>query len=280
MNIKNTLNCGLEILGNFNINSSILDSELLLAKAIKKDRQYVILNSKENIDKNSLNIFFNLIKRRKKGEPIAYLTNKKEFWNEIFYIDKNVLIPRPDTEIIIEQLLKISLKRSQLQVLDIGVGSGCILLSLLKERPNFYGTGIDICKNSINISKYNAKMLHLKNRIRFFHSSIDNFNLGKYDIVVSNPPYIEFLKLKYLDKDVFSYEPKLALNGGLDGFSMIRKVIEKTSVLIKNKGNFFLEIGFNQKSRVKEMLKENGFYINIILKDYGKTYRCIVSTKI
>ena len=117
MNIKNTLNCGLEILSNFNINNSILDSELLLAKAIKKDRQYVVLNSKENIDKNSLNIFFNLIKRRKKGEPIAYLINKKEFWNEIFYIDKNVLIPRPDTEIIIEQLLKISLKRSQLQVL-------------------------------------------------------------------------------------------------------------------------------------------------------------------
>jgi release factor glutamine methyltransferase len=280
MNIKNTLNCGLEILGNFNTNSSILDSELLLAKAIKKDRQYVILNSKENIDKNSLNIFFNLIKRRKKGEPIAYLTNKKEFWNEIFYIDKNVLIPRPDTEIIIEQLLKISLKRSQLQILDIGVGSGCILLSLLKERPNFYGTGIDICKNSINISKYNAKMLHLKNRIRFFHSSIDNFNVGKYDIVVSNPPYIELLKLKYLENDVFNYEPKLALNGGLDGFLMIRKVIEKTSVLIKKKGNFFLEIGFNQKNKVKEMLKENGFYINIILKDYGKNYRCIVSTKI
>ena len=280
MNIKNTLNCGLEILNNFNINNSILDSELLLAKAIKKDRQYVVLNLKENIDKNSLNIFFNLIKRRKKGEPIAYLTNKKEFWNEIFYIDKNVLIPRPDTEIIIEQLLKISLKRSQLQVLDIGVGSGCILLSLLKERPNFYGTGIDICKNSINISKYNAKMLHLKNRIRFFHSSIDNFNIGKYDIVVSNPPYIEFLKLKYLDKEVFNYEPKLALNGGLDGFSIIRKVIEKTSMLIKKKGNFFLEIGFNQKNKVKEMLKENGFYINKTLKDYGNNYRCIVSTKI
>jgi release factor glutamine methyltransferase len=123
-------------------------------------------------------------------------------------------------------------------------------------------------------------MLHLENRIRFFHSGIDNFNLGKYDIVVSNPPYIEFLKLKYLDKDVFNYEPKLALNGGLDGFSMIRKVIGKTSVLIKKKGKFILEIGFNQKNKVKEMLKENGFYINTILKDYGKNYRCIVSTKI
>ena len=280
MNIKNTLNYGQKILNSFNINNSILDSELLLAKVIEKNRQYIILNLKENISKNSLRLFFKLIKRRKKGEPIAYLTNKKEFWNETFYIDQNVLIPRPDTETVVEQLLKISSKRSKLQVLDIGVGSGCILLSLLKERPDFYGTGIDICKNSINISKFNAKMLHLKNRIRFFNSSVDNFNLGKYDIVVSNPPYIEFLKLKYLDSDVYNFEPKLALNGGLDGFSMIRKVIEKTSVLIKKKGNFFLEIGFNQKNKVKEMLKENGFYINIILKDYGKNYRCIVSTKI
>ena len=280
MNIKDTLNFGLKTLNNFNINNSILDSELLLAEAIKKDRQYIILNSRKNLNKRSLRIFFSLIERRKRGEPIAYLTNKKEFWNETFYTDKNVLIPRPDTEIILEELLKISSRVLQKQVLDIGVGSGCIILSLLRERPNYYGTGIDICKNSINISKYNAKMLHLKNRIKFFHSSIDNFNFGKYDIVVSNPPYIEFLKLKYLDKDVFNYEPKLALNGGLDGFSIIRKVIEKTSILIKKKGKFVLEIGFNQKNKVKKILKDNGFYINKTLKDYGKNFRCIVSTKI
>ena len=280
MNIKNTLNCGLEILGNFNTNSSILDSELLLAKAIKKDRQYVILNSKENIDKNSLNIFFNLIKRRKKGEPIAYLTNKKEFWNEIFYIDKNVLIPRPDTEIIIEQLLKISLKRSQLQVLDIGVGSGCILLSLLKERPNFYGTGIDISKKSINVSKFNTKQLNLSNRVKFFHSSVDNFNNGKYDMIVSNPPYIEQLSIKYLEKDVVNFEPKLALSGGFDGFSKIRKVINKASILIKKNGKFILEIGFNQKNKVIKILKEEGFYVNKAIKDYGNNDRCIISTKI
>ena len=280
MNIKNTLNYGQKILNSFNINNSILDSELLLAKVIEKNRQYIILNLKENISKNSLRLFFKLIKRRKKGEPIAYLTNKKEFWNETFYTDQNVLIPRPDTEIIIEELLKTSSKKLQLQVLDIGVGSGCILLSFLKERPNFYGTGIDICKKSINISKYNAKLLHLKNRIRFFNSSVDNFNLGKYDIIVSNPPYIKVLELKYLDKDVLNYEPKLALNGGLDGLLMIRKVIVKSSILIKKKGKLILEIGFNQKNKVKEMLKENGFYINKILKDYGKNYRCIVSTKI
>ena len=280
MNIKDTLNSGLKILKNFNINNSILDSEILLAKAIKKNRQYIVLNSQKNLNRNSLKIFFDLIERRKRGEPIAYLTNKKEFWNETFYTDQNVLIPRPDTEIVIEELLKTSSKKLQLQVLDIGVGSGCILLSFLKERPNFYGTGIDICKKSINISKYNAKLLHLKNRIRFFNSSVDNFNLGKYDIIVSNPPYIKVLDLKYLDKDVLYYEPKLALNGGLDGLLMIRKVIIKSSILIKKKGKLILEIGFNQKNKVEEILKKNGFYINKILKDYGKNYRCIVSTKI
>ena len=116
-----------------------------------------------------------MIERRKKGEPVAYLINKKEFWKDEFFVNKDVLIPRPDTELIIEQVLKIYSKNSQLQVLDIGTGSGCILLSILKERINFYGTGIDISKKSINVSKLNAKQLNLTNRLKFFHSSVDNF---------------------------------------------------------------------------------------------------------
>ena len=138
-----------------------------------------------------------------------------------------MLIPRPDTELIVEQVLKIYSKNSQLQVLDIGTGSGCILLSILKERPNFYGTGIDVSKKSINVSKLNANQLNLKNKVKFFHSSVDNFKIGKYDLVVSNPPYIELFNLKYLEKDVINFEPKLALSGGFDGFSKIRKVINK-----------------------------------------------------
>ena len=253
---------------------------ILLSNSIKRDKRYIVLNSKELLNSAQSNIFKGLIERRKKGEPVAYLINKKEFWRDEFFVNKDVLIPRPDTELIVEQVLKIYPKDKKLQVLDIGTGSGCILLSILKERFNFYGTGIDISKKSINISKLNAKLLNLTSKVKFFHSSIDNFNVGKYDIVVSNPPYIELLKLKYLENDVFNYEPKLALNGGLDGFSIIRKVIEKTSILIKKKGKFVLEIGFNQKNKVKEILKDNGFYINKTLKDYGKNFRCIVSTKI
>jgi len=280
MNIENILNEGIGILQKNKIANPQLDSEILLSNSIKRDKKHIILNPKEVLNSEQLGKFKSLIERRKKGEPIAYLINKKEFWKDEFFVNKDVLIPRPDSELIIEQVLKIYSKDDQLQILDIGTGSGCILLSILKERSNFYGTGIDISKKSINVSKFNAKQLNLTNRVKFFHSSVDNFNNGKYDIIVSNPPYIEQLSLKYLEKDVVNFEPKLALSGGFDGFSKIRKVINKTSNLIKKNGKFILEIGFNQKNKVIKILKEEGFYVNKAIKDYGNNDRCIISTKI
>jgi len=280
MNIENIMNEGINILQKNKIANPQLDSEILLSNSIKRDKKHIILNPKEILNSEQLGKFKSLIERRKKGEPIAYIINKKEFWKDEFFVNKDVLIPRPDSELIIEQLLKIYSKDVQLQVLDIGTGSGCILLSILKERSNFYGTGIDISKKSINISKFNAKQLNLNNRVKFFHSSVDNFKIGKYDLIVSNPPYIEQLSLKYLEKDVVNFEPKLALSGGFDGFSKIRKVINKASILIKKNGKFILEIGFNQKNKVIKILKEEGFYVNKAIKDYGKNDRCIISTKI
>ena len=280
MNIEKVLNIGASILRENQIINPQLDSEILLSESIKKDKKHIILNPKEILKSEYLNNFNNLIERRVRGEPIAYLINKKDFWKNEFYVDKNVLIPRPDTELIIDQVLKIYPNNSQLQVLDIGTGSGCILLSILKERANFYGTGIDISKKSINVSKYNAKMLKLINRVKFYNSDVDNFKIGKYDLIVSNPPYIELSSIKYLEKNVANFEPKLALNGGSDGFSKIRKVISKSAILIQKNGKLILEIGFNQKNKVKEILKKKGFYINKVLKDYGKNDRCIISTKI
>ena len=280
MNIENILNKGINILQKNKIANPQLDSEILLSNSIKRDKKHIILNPKEVLNSEQLGKFKSLIERRKKGEPVAYLINKKEFWKDEFFVNKDVLIPRPDSELIIEQVLKIYSKDDYLQVLDIGTGSGCILLSILKERSNFYGTGIDISKKSINVSKFNAKQLNLTNRVKFFHSSVDNFNNGKYDMIVSNPPYIEQLSLKYLEKDVVNFEPKLALSGGFDGFSKIRKVINKASILIKKNGKFILEIGFNQKNKVIKILKEEGFYVNKVIKDYGKNDRCIISTKI
>jgi len=280
MNIENILNEGINILQKNKIANPQLDSEILLSNSIKRDKKHIILNPKEILNSEQLRKFKSLIERRKKGEPIAYIINKKEFWKDEFFVNKDVLIPRPDSELIIEQVLTIYSKDVQLQVLDIGTGSGCILLSILKERYNFYGTGIDISKKSINVSKFNAKQLNLTNRVKFFHSSVDNFNKGKYDMIVSNPPYIKQLSLKYLEKDVVNFEPKLALSGGFDGFSKIRKVINKASILIKKNGKFILEIGFNQKNKVIKILKEEGFYVNKAIKDYGNNDRCIISTKI
>ena len=280
MNIENILNEGINILQKNKIANPQLDSEILLSDSIKRDKKHIILNPKEILNSEQLGKFKSLIERRKKSEPIAYLINKKEFWKDEFFVNKDVLIPRPDSELIIEQVLKIYSKDVQLQVLDIGTGSGCILLSILKERPNFYGTGIDISKKSINVSKLNAKQLNLTSRVKFFHSSVDNFKIGKYDIIVSNPPYIKLFNLKYLEKDVINFEPKLALSGGFDGFSKIRNVIYKSKTLIKKNGKFILEIGFNQKNKVKNILKKEGFYINKAIKDYGNNDRCIISTKI
>jgi len=171
-------------------------------------------------------------------------------------------------------------KYSKKNILDIGVGSGCILLSILKERKNFFGVGIDISKNCIDISKTNAFKLKILNRVKLLKSNVDNFNYGKYDLIISNPPYINTLNLKCLEKDIYNFEPKIALDGGLDGLNKIKKVVEKSSKLLKKKGIFILEIGFDQKNRVKNLLKNKGFYIKKIVKDLAKNDRCIISLKI
>ena len=280
MNIKKAMIKAKYILGKSSTKFSDLDIEILMSKAILKDRKYILLNLNEDISTNTLNYFNNLIIDRSKGKPIAQIIEKKDFWKYEFKILKDVLIPRPDTEIIIEQALKISKYKSKLNILDIGVGSGCIILSFLKEREDFFGTGIDISNKSIINSRINADLLGVKKRLRLIKSDIDNFNLGKYDIILSNPPYISKYEINSLEKDILNFEPIAALDGGLDGTSEIRKVINKTSKLIKRNGKFILEIAYNQKNKVIDLLKNKGFYINKIIKDYAKNDRCVISTKI
>ena len=280
MNIQSAINEGESILKDKSIPTAKLDAEILMAKSIEKDRKYIILNNNQNLKEENLRYFKDLINERSKKKPVAYLTNKKFFWNSEFFVTLDTLIPRPDTELIIEQILKITKHKNKLNILDVGVGSGCILLSILKEKKNFYGTGIDVSKNCLNISKINAVNLEVNSRVRFFKSNVDKFNLGKYDLVVSNPPYINKHDLKYLERDVVNFEPRLALDGGLDGLSEIRKVIKKSSELIKKNGKFILEIGFDQKNKVINLLKQKGFYINSALKDYANNDRCIICTKI
>jgi len=280
MNIQLAIKDGINILTNNKINTAKLDAEILMAKALKKDRKYIILNYNKNLDDKNLKYFIKLINERASYKPIAYLINKKFFWNNEFFVNKSTLIPRPDTELLVEKVLELTKHKNVINILDIGVGSGCILLSILKERKNFYGTGIDISKNALDICKINAKRLKVNGRTKFYKTDIDKFVEGNYDLIISNPPYIKRYDLKYLESDVIKFEPKLALDGGVDGLSEIRKVINKSSELIKKNGKFVLEIGFNQKNKVINLLKDKGFYINSILKDLANNDRCIVSTKI
>ena len=280
MNIQNALRKGKMILSKKKIKTADLDSEILMSKAINKEKKFLILNFNNVIPKENLNIFNDLVNQRSKGKPIAYLLKKKEFWKNEFVVDRNVLIPRPDTEILVEQALEITKNKNKLNLLDVGVGSGCILLSILDEKKNFYGTGIDICGKSLSICRVNSHKLGLKKRLKLFKSNIDNFQYGKYDLIISNPPYIKKYDLKCLEKDVIGFEPKQALDGGIEGLSEIRKVISKSSELIKKNGFLILEIGFDQKNRVKQILQNKGFYIKKIVKDLSGHDRCIVSTKI
>ena len=280
MNIESAIIKGTEILTKYFIPLPYLDSEILMTKAINKDKKYLLINSNKKINEKDLNYFKKLIKERSKGKPIAYIINKKYFWNSEFLVSRDTLIPRPDTEIVVESALNLTKNKTNLNILDIGVGTGCILLSVLKERKSYRGTGIDISKNCLKLTKINAINLNVAAQIKLYKTNIDKFTLGKYDLILSNPPYIESKKIKYLDKDVASFEPKMALDGGIDGLSEISKVIKKSSELIKNGGKLILEIAYNQKQEVKKLLKVNGFYINSVVKDLGKNDRCIISTKI
>ena len=275
--MNNFLNLNLKELSN-HFDYPELELRVLLNRASTTDKE--IFFSNFDIEQIDFQIFKESFDRRLKKEPISKIFNKKEFWKYNFYVNHNVLIPRPDTEHLIDQTFKLFHNRSKLTILDIGTGSGCILLSILKERRKFLGTGIDISKKAINVARFNAKVHQLSNRVKFYNSDVDNFLIGKYDIILSNPPYIKQSNLKYLEKDVVGFEPKIALSGGKDGFSKITKVISRAAVLIKKKGKFILEIGFDQKSRTLKILKNNGFYINSVLRDYAQNERCIVSTKI
>ena len=280
MNISIAIIKGSEILRSNFIPNSQLDAEILMAETIKKDRNFILLNSNKKLNKNDFNNFSNLVRMRAEGNPVAYITKRKFFWNSNFYVTNDTLIPRPDTELIVESAIKLTKQKNKMHILDIGIGSGCILLSILREKENFYGTGIDISEKCLNISKINAINLNVSSRLKLYKSDVDKFNLCKYDLIVSNPPYIKRNKIKYLDRDVAKFEPRNALDGGLDGLSEIRKVVKKASELIKKSGKFILEIGFDQKNKVINILNKEGFYINSTLKDLAKNDRCIISTKI
>ena len=280
MKYYNLLNLGTKKLKRKLINNPGLDSEILLSNVLNCDREKILINLDKIATIQQQKKFFLDIKQRENNQPIAQIIGKKEFWKNNFVINKNVLIPRPETEVIVEKILAKINRFSKKKILDIGTGSGCILISILLERRNCTGTALDLSKEALKVAKTNAKIQHIQNRIKFVNSDIDKYFHNKYDFVVSNPPYIKKNCIKNLDEDVKKFEPSVALDGGLTGYSKIYKVIKKSWELLKVKGNLFIEIDSHQSIKTKKMLNLNGFYVNEICKDLSGKDRCIISTKI
>ena len=264
-----------------NLNSR-LDSEILVSHLINIPRENIYSKLKEDLHLDKVEKLKQLVNRRAKKEPIAYILNNKEFWSTNFYVDRSVLIPRPETEVLIDLLLsKISNKNKYLDVLDIGTGSGCILISLLKELKKARGVGVDKSSKAITIAKKNSLLNKIDNRVCFKNVSLEQINFDKkFDIIVSNPPYLSNVSLKNLDFDIRLYEPKAALQGGVQGVDLLNKIIYLASKILKINGLLALEIGDNQFHILAKYLKENRFKI---LKKYtliNKQVRCLLATKL
>ena len=280
MNYRNILFKGEYILRKNSINDASIDAENLLSISLNRTREDILLNLETNLNQNEIKSYINLINKRKKKEPISLITGKRYFWNSEFTINKHVLTPRFETELLVEEILKKFNKFTNFSILDIGTGSGCILISLLKERKLWRGTGIDISALALKNAKNNAKIQQIDNRIKFINSDIDKFYGSKYDLIVSNPPYISKIGFNNLDLGVKNFEPKKALYGGIDGLKIIEKVIKKSKIILKNNGLLALEIGKGQSNKVINLLKNNGFYVSKIVLDYQKIKRCIFARKI
>ncbi len=276
MQTQKIINFGSNILKNKLISSHRLDSELILSEILKIKREELLIRNEELHSSQVFLNFKKLINRRASREPMAYILEKKGFWKKNFIVDRNTLIPRPETELLIEFVSK-KFKNKDIFVLDIGTGSGCILLSLLEELRSIRGVGIDISKKAIKVAKKNAKMCKNFKRIKFLNRDINQIYNKKFDLIISNPPYISTHQIKNLSEDIKRYEPRIALNGGNDGLDVVRKVIYKSNSILRKNGFLALEIGFGQYNKVSQILKLNGFIEKILIKDYQKNVRCIFS---
>ena len=279
MNALELINFGASELRRKKISTSRLDSELLLSKILDKNREEILINLEQKICQKYFLKYKQLIRRRSQCEPIAYIMEEKEFWSKNFLVSSDTLIPRPETELIVEKLIKI-FKEKKISILDIGTGTGCILISLLSELKNSKGIGIDISKKALRIAEKNSEQHGMKNKIKFFHKSLDSKFYQKFDLIVSNPPYIKKSEIKNLKEDVRKFEPRIALDGGNDGLDLIKKVIYKSKYILKIKGMLALEIGNEQFNKVSKILKKNNFKIEHIIKDYKDNIRGIISTQI
>jgi len=276
MKVLEVIKTGSKLLKEKNISSHVLDTELLLSKSLNKSREELLINLDQNINKRDLTNFNKYLIRRSNKEPIAYLLGEKEFWSKKFFVNKDTLIPRPETELLVEKLVTIY-KEKKITILDIGTGTGCIIASLLSELKNSSGTAVDISREAILVAKKNACKFKLSDRIKFLHKPFEELYGKKFDLIVSNPPYIKRMEIKNLSDDIKKFEPRMALDGGNDGLDLIKKVIYKSREILKINGTLALEIGDEQIKKVSKILIDNKFRIKCVIKDYENNVRCVLA---
>ena len=274
MNALEVIKFGSNLLKEKKISSFILDSEILLSKILRQTRENILINLDQKINTKSILAYKEYLQRRYNNEPMAYILGEKEFWSKKFYVNKSTLIPRPETELLVDKILKIY-NEKKISILDIGTGSGCIIISILSSLKNSNGIGIDISKNAILTAKRNALKYKVNKRVKFLNKSFKDIFSKKFDLIVSNPPYIDTKDIKNLSDDIKRYEPRIALDGGNDGLDLIKKIIYKSKNILKIKGMLALEIGNEQIKIVSKILIDNNFRIKHFIKDYKTNVRCV-----
>lgn len=253
-----------ELLKTANIDTAVFDCKLLLSYVLGIDYKDLYLYFSEEFDKEYL--LSVLIQRRLNNEPISKIINRKSFWDYDFYVNGNVLDPRPDTENLIELVLSVYNTNKKLHILDMGTGSGCLILTLLKLFKNATGVAVDISEKALEVAKFNAKNLGVEN-INFVLSNWNDNVAEKFDIIVSNPPYIETEEIQKLDKNVKNFDPMLALDGGINGLKCYEYIAQNIIKNCKNNTKIFFEVGHNQAKIVTDIFEKNNFSLHTIKKD-------------
>ena len=270
-----------EILYTNYLDIHILEKKILLSNLLNTSKEKLNLATQNKLSDNIIENFNSLILRRRKNEPISYLTNIREFWKYEFYINESVLIPRHDSEIIIETVLKyVPNINKKYSILDLGTGSGCLIISLLKEYKNSHGLGIDIDLKALKVAKTNKSMLLNESRLMFSNDSFENFQTKEFDIIVCNPPYIPVSQMDNIEDQVTLYEPHQSLFAEEDGLLNYKNIIKNLRKNINKDQIIFFEIGINQSSSVINLLKINNFAVISVENDLANIPRCIVAKRI
>ena len=277
LEIKQILNYASSQLQESGSQSPLLDAEVLLSFILDEDRSYLFMYPKKEIPLSVYYNYLSLIEARKKGKPIPYITGNQEFMKLDFFVNESVLIPRPDTEILVESIIETVKKtHKRMNILDLGCGSGALSVSLAYYLPDVVVCGIDISSEAVKVARKNALRHGVHRRIDFLCGDLFEPVKDSFDIIVSNPPYIPSKDMVSLQVEVSNFEPRQALDGGEDGLKFYRRIGTESPKYIKSSGHLFLEIGYNQAPDVCSLLAERNEYSNIVVfKDLAGRNRVV-----